>query len=82
MILNLDLYRQSQKASLRSFITLKDHQSVLKTISEYAMMSNTPIVAVAYYAGEIVGFTDEIKSMIDRFMKFYNIEEVKGLLGQ
>lgn len=81
MTLDLDLYRKAQKESLESFIKFKlDTHKLEAIISDYAQMSNTHLVAVAYYTGEILGFSPEINSMINRMCKWYKIEEVKGKL--
>lgn len=55
---------------------IKRH-TVERIISECAVSTGVPVIAVTFYVGELYGFTPEIYTMIEKFKTFYNYKEVR-----
>lgn len=67
-----------QKKFIKSFIDSRPHFNYSRNLSEIAIATNTHIVVVSYFIGEILGFNDEIHDKIKRDMEFYGIKTVIG----
>jgi translation elongation factor EF-1beta len=80
MILDADSYRVNVKAielMLKEKTTDKERIAHIGSIS---VATGVPIIVVCCYVGELFGFSDELKSMIERLKLFYNVTEVLGVI--
>lgn len=78
MTFNLDTYRIHLEP-LKQTVDAHDSTNRMYWISFYSAVSGCPIIACLYYASEIYGMNDKIRSNLDSVLRLYNIEEVVGI---
>jgi hypothetical protein len=77
MTLNPEDY-SIQKPYIKIWLDNKPNFNYLAEVGPIALATNTHIIIVSYFIGELYGFTDEIRDKIKRDMNFYNIKKVNG----
>lgn len=75
MILDAGKYRRCIEA-ISQLTKDKTAKEQLEMIGKLSVITGVPIIVVAYYMGELYGFSADLDSMIDRLKKFYTIKEV------
>jgi hypothetical protein len=76
MTLDADSYRVNVPAIQNM---LKDKESEAERIEHLSVISvalGVPIIIVCCYYGELFGFSEPLKDMIERLKKFYTVTEV------
>jgi hypothetical protein len=76
MIVELDTYRINFEY-VKNALETKKHPDLGRQLSELSLTTSCPIIVIYYFAGEILGFNDEINKSIESLKKFYRIEEVR-----
>jgi hypothetical protein len=75
--MKLDLNRYRVNAPLIQKVCQNSPESdISDLISEFAVGSHCPLVALYFYVGEGLGYTQEITGVIDRLSKFYGYTEI------
>lgn len=75
-ILKLGKYRLNFDF-IRKLLLNKKPEERRKFISEIAIATCVPVIIVCYYVLEIYGPSEEITSLTERLMKFYNVDKVE-----
>lgn len=75
MVLNVNRYRGAKAALVRFFHSMRE-PDIQRRISLIAITTHTPIIAVAVFVGEDIGFTPELNLMIERLVNDYKITEL------
>lgn len=78
MRINLNHYLIG-KAFIQSWFLNNSKDDPEHAISFLACVTFTPIVVVAFYVGEISGWSKETLDVIDRLIKFYNYKYIEGI---
>lgn len=77
MKININDYILSKPFIQKTILEKKNDLS--NTASILAAVSFVPIIAVYCYAGEVLGWTEEIKEAVRRYKKFYGYTKIIGL---
>lgn len=80
MNLNLDNYRSVNKDFFKVWLDRFPDKNPIDFIGEMSASTFVPIICVAYYVGELKGFTPELQAFIKRLMEFYHIDSISGQL--
>ena len=80
MIIDLDRYRHANQKQIALHLRNRPNADPLSLLSELAIITGVPIIAVCYMVGEIVGFSDNLLAKIERIKKFYRYEGVIGII--
>ncbi len=76
MTLELDAYR-IQVPYIKRWLDNRPNYVFKDEVGAIALATNTPIIVVSHFIGELYGFTDEILNKIESDKKFYRITKVK-----
>ena len=78
MILDADSYRVNIPYIALLTENLTDEERVnLRNV--LAITTGVPIVIVCVYLGELYGFTDRVKTSIEKLSSYYAVSEIKGI---
>ena len=80
MILDIGVYRESQKPGIKLFLDRRGLAELSRSISEMASAYHCPVIAVCHFVGELYGFTPELDELIAKLCAFYKVTEIKGRL--
>lgn len=81
MVLDADRYRVNVKDIEWMLVDKETDKERLEFIGLISVATGVPIIVVCCYVGELWGFTDELKAMIERLKAFYHVTEVLGIVG-
>lgn len=76
MIMNIGRYRVN-KPYLETLLINFKFADIQRTVTECAVVTNVPLVALYSYAIEICGPTDELVKARDSIVKFYGYKSVE-----
>lgn len=79
-MIDLNKYRNSNFEYIRVCLDNKPTAPLKELVSEIAIGTGVPVIAVSHFIGEIRGFTPELLASIERLKKFYGVTEVVGQL--
>jgi hypothetical protein len=80
MVINLDKYRVNVPA-VKVWMENRPDRDPIETLGELAVATNVPLIVIVYYAGELFGFSEELKQFSERIKEFYGIKDVLGYRG-
>ncbi len=78
MIVDLSHYRVNMPAVQRFCDLRLGDLGVERCMTELAITTSCPCIVIAFYIGELYGFTDEVNRIIKRLTEFYGYTEIKG----
>lgn len=78
MKINLDHYKLSKKF-IQEWFLLKSRDNPEYAVSLLSISTHVPCIVVAFYIGEINGWTKEILDIIERLIIFYKYTEILGI---
>jgi hypothetical protein len=78
MKINLNNYALV-KADLQRIVALQRDTSIERCITIVSVATHVPLIAVAFFVGEAMGWPQEILDMIERLTKEYGYDEVIGI---
>jgi hypothetical protein len=76
MVADLDRYIVQKDVIQRWY--LRDKGDPSKLLSPIANATMVPCIVIAYYIGEIDGWSPEIRRSIESLMKFYGYTEIQN----
>jgi hypothetical protein len=80
-MIDLNSYRATNFEYIKTWLANKPDSPIKELVSEIALATGVPVIAVSHFIGEIKGFTPELLASIERLKKFYGITEVVGQNG-
>lgn len=76
--LNISLYSDNVK-TFKRILANNEGRSVVEIISMASLATEVPVLATAYYFGQLIGFTPEILEKIEMLKSFYTYDSILGL---
>jgi hypothetical protein len=76
MIVDLNRYKVQKDIIQRWY--LKDGGDPSKLLAPIANSTMVPCIVIAFYIGEVDGWSPEIRRSIDSLTKFYGYTEIQG----
>lgn len=78
--MTLDVSKYARvKHTIKFFLENYPNKDLESTVTEIAVASETPIVAVCYHYAEVIGkMTPELKAIIVRISDFYKYTKIEG----
>lgn len=81
MIYDLNTYRHTIKPIVKTWCDGRLEVAPIEHLNALTQMTSCDIIIVAYYIGELYGFTPEVLAAIDSLTKFYKPDEIIGKEG-
>lgn len=78
MVLDCDNYRVNVSL-IKALMDPKTEQERMEFIGRAAVITGVPVIIVSCYAGELYGFSEPLKKLIDRLKLFYKVDEVLNI---
>ena len=77
MDIDLNKYSVNRKFIIESYHNDKK-KNVSKIVAICGAVSHCPLIVLAFYLSEDIGFTPELTNMIDGLIKFYGYKRILG----
>lgn len=78
MTLDITRYRQVNLPLTKKWIEVKGMEDLEQALSEIAISTGCPVIAVCHFIGELYGWTPELTTSLERKMTFYRYQKVVG----